>query len=168
MTEGFLKICHSIRLGIVICILISALRGLTGGAFAQGSATVEEYLAHAADATLVPADELEIDGVKSRCGRRPTIMDPGAASVSAAPEGFIVLNPRHLEKLPTPVKLWTFAQACGHYFRGPDLGPADCFAVQRGRRQNWLTPEGFAQVCAHAGDSRCNHMRLCWDDPDMR
>jgi hypothetical protein len=59
---------------------------------------------------------------------------------------------------------------------------ADCFAVQRGKRQGWLTPEGLEEVCNFirpsqpnskrkitlTGAQRCEIMRRCYMDPSIR
>jgi hypothetical protein len=75
----------------------------------------------------------------------------------------------------TAVKLWIHAHECGHQFRGPDEETADCFAVQRGRREGWLTPQGLDEVCAFmssakasdmhlVGPKRCEAMKACYAD----
>jgi hypothetical protein len=77
------------------------------------------------------------------------------------------------------VKQWIYAHECGHQFRGQDEETADCFAVQRGRRQGWLTPEGLEEVCTFispakgdamhfSGSYRCTYMRQCYEDPKIR
>lgn len=142
--------------------------------------TPEDYVAKAGgDAKLVAAGELKIDAVRMTCGQRPTVLDPNLDDFSAAYPGFIVVNPKRLAGLATPVKLWTYAHACGFQFRGPDPQLADCFSVQRGRRQGWLTPEGLDLVCQfispskasaehQAGPVRCARMRECFADPTDR
>jgi len=75
--------------------------------------------------------------------------------------------------------LWIYAHECGHQFRGPDEETADCFAVQRGRRQKWLTAEGLEEVCRFiapakgdsmhfSGSHRCEAMRKCYVDPEIK
>ena len=109
----------------------------------------EEYVAKAGEsARLVAAGDLTLDGKKVICGRRPTVLDSKLDDYSAAYPGFIILNPKLLERVPTSVKLWVHAHACGYQYRGPDPKIADCFAVQRGRRLGWLTREGLDEVCA--------------------
>jgi hypothetical protein len=87
--------------------------------------------------------------------------------------GFIVLNPTLFVGLPTPVKLWIFSHECAHQTAGSDEVKADCLAVQRGRREGWLTEDGLGQVCtfmkpAHAdsahftGTERCALMQQCF------
>ncbi|HZA02154.1 MAG TPA: hypothetical protein VE665_07725, partial [Hyphomicrobiaceae bacterium] len=80
-------------------------------ASAQGSTpTPEEYVAHVGGgATIVAAGQLTLDKRRLSCGRRPTVMDGQLDDYGAAYPGFLILNPRLLGKLSTPVKLWIFA-----------------------------------------------------------
>jgi hypothetical protein len=142
--------------------------------------TPEEYLARVGErAKLVPSGKLELDGYKAECGRRPTVLDEKLDDYGAAYPGFLILNPKLLSKVPKVVKLWIHAHECGHQFRGADEDAADCFAVQRGRRYGWLTPEGLEEVCKFispakgdsmhfSGSYRCEAMRVCYADPVPR
>lgn len=147
---------------------------------AQGTPTPQEYVAHVGgDAHIVPPGHLKLDGRRLSCGQRPTVMDTQLDDYGAAYQGFLILNPKLLAKVSTPVKLWIHAHECGHQFRGPDEETADCFAVQRGRRQGWLTPEGLEEVCRFispakgdsmhfAGSHRCEAMRKCYADRSVK
>ena len=128
---------------------------------------------------VVPAGQLTLDTRKLTCGRRPTVLDSQLDDYGAAYPGFLILNPRLLDRVAAPVKLWIFAHECGHQFRGPDEETADCFAVQRGRREGWLTPDGLEEVCRFiapakgdmmhfSGSYRCEAMRQCYSDPKVR
>jgi hypothetical protein len=161
-----------------------ALMALTlGSAIAAAETpppTPEAYIAHVGgEAQLLAPGELVIDGSKPLCGQRPTVLDPALDDFSAAYAGFIIINPKRIAKLPTPVKQWIYAQACGYQFRGPESKLADCFAVQRGRTQGWLTADGMDAICRfmapakgssqHAtGTERCEAMRACFADPTVR
>ena len=128
---------------------------------------------------LIEHGKLVIDNRPLYCGRRPTVLDSNLDDYGAAFPGFLILNPRLMSRLSTPVKLWIYAHECGHQFRGPDEVKADCFAVQRGRRQGWLTTRGLNQVCEFirpakgsfmhpAGPRRCEIMRQCFADKRVR
>jgi hypothetical protein len=142
--------------------------------------TPEEYLARSgAAAKLVPAGELEFDGRKVICGQRPTVLDEKLDDYGAAYPGFLILNPKLIARVSLPVKMWIHAHECGHQYRGPDEETADCFAVQRGRRQGWLTPDGLEEVCRFispakgdgmhfSGSHRCEAMRVCYADPSVK
>ena len=123
-----------------------------------------------------PPESSRSTAARSICGKRPTVLDNKLDDYGAAYPGFLILNPKLLARVSTPVKLWIHAHECGHQFRGPDEETADCFAVQRGRRQGWLTPEGLEEVCKFispakgdsmhfSGSNRCEAMRKCYADP---
>ena len=172
--------CGLLRAGPVAwLILATALMGTSG--VSAASPTPEEYVREVGgDALIVPAGQLTIDGHKVICGHRPTVMDSKLDDYGAAYPGFLILNPKHLATIKsTAVKLWIHAHECGHQFRGPDEETADCFAVQRGRRAGWLTPEGLEDVClfmapakadgAHfTGAKRCQAMKECYADRSIR
>jgi hypothetical protein len=147
---------------------------------AQDAPTPEQYVARVGgDSKIVPSGQLKIDGTVMNCGSRPTVLDNTLDDYAAAYPGFLIINPRLMSKVPTPVKKWIFSHECGHQFRGPDEDTADCFAVQRGRRQGWLAPEGLEAICQfispargtnmhYAGPQRCESMRKCYADPEVR
>jgi hypothetical protein len=164
---------------LLLCVASLTMTIASTGASAE-TPTPEEYLARSGpDAKLVPSGDLELDGRKLICGRRPTVLDEKLDDYGAAYPKFLILNPKLLSKVSTPVKLWIHAHECGHQFRGPDEETADCFAVQRGRRQGWLTPEGLEEVCQFispakgdtmhfSGSHRCDAMRRCYADPTVK
>jgi hypothetical protein len=147
---------------------------------AQAGPSPEEYMSHVGgDARLVASGDLRLDGRKVMCGQRPTVLDNSLDDYGAAYPGFLILNPKLMNKVSTPVKLWIYAHECGHQFRGPDEETADCFAVQRGRRQGWLTPDGLEEVCNFiapakgdsmhfSGSYRCQSMRKCFSENEVR
>ena len=150
-------------------------------AAAQGAApTPEQYVAHVGgDTMLLAPGQFVLDGRRQTCGQRPVVIDNKLDDYGAAYPGFLIMNPKLLSRVSTPVKQWIFAHECGHQFRGPDEETADCFAVQRGRRQGWLTAEGVEEVCAFispakgdamhfSGSHRCEYMRKCYADPTVR
>jgi hypothetical protein len=146
----------------------------------EATPTPEEYVSRVGGETiLLPPGEFKLDGRKQLCGQRPTVIDNQLDDYGAAYPGFLIMNPRLLDKVATPVKQWIYAHECGHQFRGPDEETADCFAVQRGRRQEWLTPEGVEEICNFispakgdsmhfSGSHRCEYMRKCYADPTIK
>lgn len=160
--------------------IIAGLVLLASPSAAEDVPTPEEYAEHVGgDAKVLSPGALKLDGRQQVCGQRPVVMDSQLDDYGAAYPGFLILNPRLLSRVSTPVKLWIFAHECGHQFRGPDEETADCFAVQRGRRQGWLTPEGLEEVCTFiapakgdsmhfSGSHRCEYMRKCYSDPTIR
>jgi hypothetical protein len=169
---------HSAALGVLMLVTVG---GVSGVAAAEGGPTPEEYVRQVGgDARIVPVGMLTIDGHNVVCGTRPTVLDSKLDDYGAAFPGFLILNPKLLARIKSlPVKLWIHAHECGHQFRGPDEETADCFAVQRGRRQGWLTPEGLEDVCVFmapakadnvhfTGTQRCEAMKACYADRSIR
>lgn len=166
-----------VRAAILALAFMSVLAAV---ARADNPPTPDEYVAHVGQgASIVPPGALKLDNSRVLCGQRPTVLDNTLDDYGAAYPGFLIMNPRLLAKVSTPVKLWIYAHECGHQFRGPDEETADCFAVQRGRRQGWLTPEGLEEVCQFiapakgdsmhlSGSYRCEYMRKCYADPKIR
>lgn len=155
----------------VVLVIVGSMRD---GVIAQERPpTANEYAASVPNSELVPFGEYILDDYRLICGRRPTVLDPGLDDYGAAFPGFIIINPKLINRVPTEVKLWIYSHECGHQFRGPSEELADCFAVQRGRRQRWLTAEGMEQVCEFIkpargsimhppGPKRCELMRACF------
>ena len=141
---------------------------------------LEAYLKEAGpDAKVVPPGKYRIDGYKAECGRRPTVIDPNFDSWGGAYPGYLIMNPKRLEGLSTPIKLFVFAHECGHQFVGRDEGAADCFGIKRGRRYGWLNEKGLEEVCTFmsklkassehaAGPERCEKMRVCFKEAAPR
>ncbi len=146
-----------------------------GASVCAAQAPTPETYAETVGGQIIAAGDLMIDSVAMRCGRRPTVLDVHLDDFGAAYPGFVILNPRLLARVSTPVKLWIYAHECGHQYRGPDETRADCFAVQRGRRYGWLDSDGLEQVCRFisparssmmhlSGSRRCAIMRQCFYD----
>lgn len=169
-----------LRVGLYAAVFALAAGIMPQATSADDVPTPEEYTSHVGgDAHILQPGELKLDGITQICGQRPTVIDSQLDDFGAAYPGFLILNPRLLNKVSTPVKLWIYAHECGHQFRGPDEETADCFAVQRGRRQGWLTEEGLEEVCSFirpskgdamhfSGSHRCEYMRRCYADPNIR
>jgi len=153
--------------------------GATCVAAEGGTPTPEQYAAQSHGSAILKPGEFHLDGQPQWCGRRPVVTDPQLDDYGAAYPGFLIMNPKLLDRVSSPVKKWIFSHECAHQFRGPDEETADCFAVQRGRRQGWLTPAGLEEVCTFiapakgdmmhlSGSHRCEYMRKCYADPKVR
>lgn len=122
---------------------------------------------------FVAAGKLKLAGRYIACGRTPTQLSSTFWDYGGATRGRIILNPVKLAKLPESVRLWVYAHECGHQVYGTRETRADCYAVQRGRREGWLEQAGLNQICAflrnHPGDwvhpagpKRCAAMVQCF------
>ncbi len=159
-----------------LCWLGLILSACAGGQGSNAPPTPELYLQKVGgSAKIIPAGQLDLDGHKPMCGARPTIFDDRLDDYGGAYPGFLILNPKLLTTTTTTVKLWIYGHECGHQYRGKDEYAADCFAVQRGREEKWLTPKGLEEICrfigpakadaAHgSGAERCTAMRRCYAD----
>ncbi len=170
-----------LRAGAIALVAAAGVWAVTvSGAQADEPPTPEEYVAYiGGEAQILPPGGLSLDGRRQSCGQRPVVLDPTLDDYGAAYPGFLIMNPKLLGRVSTPVKQWIFAHECGHQFRGPDEETADCFAVQRGRRQGWLDESGLQEVCSFiapakgdmmhlSGSHRCDYMRKCFADPNVR
>ena len=159
---------------VCLSMLITTL-----SSFAQAADkyTAEQYIKDRGlkNTRIIAPGKLRLDGTRMICGRRPTVMDPTLDDFGGAFDGFIILNPRLLKRLPKQVKLWIYGHECAHQFRGPDEDMADCFAIKRGVRRGWLRKSGIDQICKFiwsapasqmhsAGPQRCKLMRRCFKE----
>lgn len=168
--------------GLFLSLALGAavLPGTPAVAGPDATPTPEEYVRNVGgDSLLLAPGQFKLDGRRQMCGQRPVVIDNTLDDYGAAYPGFLIMNPKLLARVSTPVKQWIFAHECGHQFRGPDEETADCFAVQRGRRQGWLTPDGLEEICTFispakgdsmhfSGSHRCESMRKCYADPKVR
>jgi hypothetical protein len=131
--------------------LIGPIFGLAASASAQAQPTLtpEAYVARVGrGAEIVPAGELTIDGRTVACKRSPAVFDPNLNDYAVSFPGFIVLRPDVITTVTKPVALWIYHHERGHLHGIKDESEADCFAVARGRREKWLTPQAIEEVCA--------------------
>lgn len=123
---------------------------------------------------VVAAGTLTLAGRRMSCGRTPTLISHTFWDYGGAKKGMIILNPTRMEGLSDAVRLYVYAHECGHQVYGPREIRADCYAVERGKREGWLNDAGMNEVCAfiepHPGDwvhppgpKRCEIMRACYD-----
>lgn len=117
---------------------------------------------------------LKLAGRTMRCRRTPTLISHTFWDYGGAKKGMIILNPTKLEGLSPAVQLYVYAHECGHQIYGPRETRADCYAVERGKRDGWLDRQGMDDVCTFIeqhppdwvhppGPKRCEIMRACFD-----
>ena len=163
----------SVIVSTLAAMLISLLT--ISSSLADDEYTIEEYIKDRGlkNPQVFAPGKLKIDGTRLICGKRPTIFDPTLDDYGGAFDGFIILNPKYLKRLPRQVKIWIYSHECAHQFRGPDEATADCFAIKRGVRRGWLKADGMQQLCKFIwtapasnmhppGPERCKKMKRCY------
>jgi hypothetical protein len=116
---------------------------------------------------------IELAGRTVRCANVDVVMDRRLPSEGAAAPGVLILNPSMLNEQPATVRLFVFHHECGHHHVGDSELKADCWAVQRGVRDGWLTQRGLKEVCdsfedapetsSHpSGRRRCRNIDQCF------
>ena len=124
-------------------------------------------------ATPAAAGNATIGGMKLNCHAAQVVVSNAVPGPGFAIPGLIMFGPRFLHAYPPIVQRLVFLHECGHQYVGTDENAADCWAVQAGKRQGWLTPAGLAQACkalwhtqsdgVHlAGPERCVALQQCY------
>jgi len=133
-----------------------------------------ETVRSASKEKVVAAGTLKLAGRRMSCGRTPTLLSHTFWDYGGAKKGMIILNPTRMEGLSDAVRLYVYAHECGHQIYGPREIRADCYAVERGKREGWLDSDGMGEICAFLapkpgdwvhppGPKRCEIMRACFD-----
>ena len=95
---------------------------------------------------LILPGALLLAGHRATCGPVDTMIPP-IDDIAAAYKGRIILHPRVLN-LPRAQQLFWYTHECAHQIFGPGEAAADCWAVQQGRIQGWLSPDELAKLGA--------------------
>lgn len=126
-----------------------------------------------ANAQKLMGDGFELAGRTVRCGNVRILTDRRLPSEGAASPGLLLLNPRMLSEQPASVRLFVFHHECGHHNVGESELDADCWAVDRGVRDDWLDAKGLDAVCRSfedapetdthpSGRRRCRNLDRCF------
>lgn len=114
-----------------------------------------------------------IGGMKLSCSAAKVVVSNAVPGPGFAVEGMIMFGPKFLRAYPPLVQRLVFLHECAHQYVGTDESAADCWAVERGKRQGWLTRAGLNQACkalwhtqadgVHlAGPERCQGLEQCF------
>jgi hypothetical protein len=111
--------------------------------------------ARAAEPVRVARDNVSIAGRGVRCGNVRTRFDQDLPNLGiAVPEaGLLILNPMLMRRFNDAVQLFVFHHECGHHHVGGSEMGADCWAVERGIRDGWLTASNLGAVCQSFGSA---------------
>ena len=140
--------------------------------FACVAAAILAFAPHPAAAqTLILPGALLLAGYRATCGPVDTMIQP-INDIAAAYRGRIYLHPRVLD-LPRAQQLFWYTHECAHQIFGPGEAAADCWAVQQGKIQGWLSRLELARLsgsmrqfprdASHEdGAARIVHMEKCF------
>ncbi len=98
----------------------------------------------AAAQRLILPGALLLAGYRATCGPVDTMIQP-IDDIAAAYKGRIILHPRVLN-LPRAQQLFWYTHECAHQIFGPGEAAADCWAVEQGKIQGWLTRDDLAKL----------------------
>lgn len=125
----------------------------------------------AAAQRLILPGALLLAGYRATCGPVDTMIQP-IDDIAAAYKGRIILHPRVLD-LPRAQQLFWYTHECAHQIFGPGEAAADCWAIQQGKLQGWLSREELDKLntsiqqfpgdASHAsGPARIASMEKCF------
>ncbi|MDM7955216.1 hypothetical protein [Blastomonas sp.] len=120
---------------------------------------------------IVNAGDLTLAGYRASCGPVQTVLMK-MYDIAEARDGRIFLNLRLLER-PRAQQMFWYTHECAHHIFGAGEARADCWSVQQGRVQGWLTLAEFDALSkgmyVHPGDAthaagpaRVAAMRACY------
>jgi hypothetical protein len=98
---------------------------------------------------------VDIGGRTLRCSNARTKFDQRLPNlgISIPDSRLLVLNPALLRRQPETVRVFVFHHECGHHHVGGSELGADCWAVNRGVMDGWLSKAGLTQVCRSFGNA---------------
>jgi len=98
----------------------------------------------AAAQRLILPGALLLAGYRATCGPVDTMIQP-IEDIAAAYKGRIILHPRLLD-LPRAQQLFWYTHECAHQIFGPGEAAADCWAVEQGKIQGWLSRDELTKL----------------------
>jgi hypothetical protein len=121
----------------ILRLLPAAFLSLAAAVPASYPASAEEWVGRS----------VTLAGRKMNCGKADIMIDRSLPSEGGAGETVLILNPNMLNQQPPTVRLFVFTHECGHISVGDSELDADCYAVNRGVRDGWLSRQGLREVC---------------------
>ena len=129
--------------------------------------------------TFIKPGRLMIDGLPVKCGRTPVLITERSPDFGSARRGLIILNPLKLSRLSRDAKLLIYYHECAHQYIGGSELAADCWAVQKVRREGLMDRAGLQNACSFIkrlpanrrhppGVMRCRQMIRCYNNTYKR
>jgi hypothetical protein len=107
--------------------------------------------------TVVLPGTLRLPGYRASCGSVDTMIQL-IDDIASAYKGRIILHPRVLD-LPRAQQLFWYTHECAHQIFGPGEAAADCWAVQQGNIQSWLTRDELSMLSGTMRPYRADETR---------
>ena len=128
---------------------------------------------------LIKPGQLLIDGLAVKCGTTPALINDQYPDFGAARRGLIILNARKQRHLPRDTKLLIYYHECAHQYVGGSELAADCWAVQKVRREGLMNKKGLKNACSFIaqlpanrshppGKIRCRQMIRCYNNTFLK
>ncbi|MCF6199075.1 MAG: hypothetical protein L3J67_06690 [Hyphomicrobiaceae bacterium] len=128
---------------------------------------------------LVKPGHLVIGGQAVKCGATPALINDHFPDFGAARRGLIILNFSKQRHLPRDARLLIYYHECAHQYVGGSELAADCWAVQKVRRDGLMDKKGLKNACSFIeslpanrshppGKMRCQQMIRCYNNTFMR
>ncbi len=128
---------------------------------------------------LVKPGQLLIGGQAVKCGTTPALLNDHFPDFGAARRGLIILNFSKQRHLPRDARLLIYYHECAHQYVGGSELAADCWAVQKVRRDGLLDKKGLKNACSFIeslpanrshppGKMRCRQMVRCYNNTFLR
>ena len=128
---------------------------------------------------LIKPGQLTIAGLVVKCGNIPALINDHYPDFGAARRGLIILNSVRLRPLTRGAKLLIYYHECAHQHVGGNELAADCWAVQKIRRDGLMDRAGLQRACRFvetlpanlrhpSGKMRCRQMIRCYNHGIVR
>ena len=158
---------------------LAPLVGLVVGLLLLSFSLVEAASPSRLTGKLIKPGRLMIDGLPVKCGRTPVLITERFPDFGSARRGLIILNPLKLRRLSRDAKLLIYYHECAHQYIGGSELAADCWAVQKVRREGLMDRAGLQNACSFIkrlpanrrhppGVMRCRQMIRCYNNTYKR
>ena len=131
--------------------------------------------AGAQTARMGPDGSFQVGGRRLTCENVRTRMDRDLPNLGVAvpAQRLLLINPDLIGRQPSIVQMFVFAHECGHHRVGASELGADCWAVNHGVADGWLSRASLNQICKSFGgrpatpthpsaQSRCAALDRCF------
>ncbi len=160
-------------------VFFAALVPVAGGGFLLLPDFAKAASSMGLKGKLVKPGQLLIGGQAVKCGTTPALLTDHFPDFGAARRGLIILNLSKQKHLPLDARLLIYYHECAHQYVGGSELAADCWAVQKVRRDGLMDKKGLKNAClfieslpanrSHPpGKMRCRQMIRCYNNTFLR